>query len=489
MAKLFLFAVGGTGSRVLKAFTMLLASGVKLNASEVIPIIVDPHKSNEDLKRTINLLNSYQRIYDHLGDNREGFFSSKITTLKELVPNADSLPENFSFNLKDVTNLRFKNYIDYANLDPANQALASVLFSEDNLETDMDIGFVGNPNIGSVVLNQFKDSKEFESFASNFEENDRIFIISSIFGGTGAAGFPIILKNIRNAEPPIPNHGSLNDAKIGAITIMPYFGVEPVKDNPIKKAEFIAKTKAALAYYQQNVSGNKSVNALYYIGDDNTRDYQNDPGENGQKNDAHFIELASALAIFDFMACDDMLLATSNAQAQQPLYKDFGIKEDGNSLNFNMISDETQKLIMKPLCKYMMFVQFLENYLDQTIGGGQPFAERVNPKIDSAFLSSPFYNNFLKDFNRYFLEWIDEMAQNKRAFRPFDLKADKLSGIIDGIQPKKRFFSSGGFHYKTFISKLNAYERKQEHQTAAKKFIAVFNGATDALLEKYYAQF
>ena len=62
----------------------------------------------------------------------------------------------------------------------------------------MDIGFVGNPNIGSVVLNQFKDSDEFKGFSNIFGEGDRIFIISSIFGGTGAAGFPTILKNIRN---------------------------------------------------------------------------------------------------------------------------------------------------------------------------------------------------------------------------------------------------------------------------------------------------
>ena len=67
------------------------------------------------------------------------------------------------------------------------------------LDVEMDIGFVGNPNIGSVVLNQFKDSQEFKEFASNFNEGDRVFVISSIFGGTGAAGFPTILKNIRDA--------------------------------------------------------------------------------------------------------------------------------------------------------------------------------------------------------------------------------------------------------------------------------------------------
>ena len=54
----------------------------------------------------------------------------------------------------------------------------------------MDIGFVGNPNIGSVVLNQFKESEAFKQFAANFSPDDRIFIVSSIFGGTGRGWFP-----------------------------------------------------------------------------------------------------------------------------------------------------------------------------------------------------------------------------------------------------------------------------------------------------------
>jgi hypothetical protein len=70
MARLFVFAIGGTGSRVLKSLTMLLASGVKPNSErefEIVPIIIDPHKSNEDLKRTERLLGNYQTISNEAG--------------------------------------------------------------------------------------------------------------------------------------------------------------------------------------------------------------------------------------------------------------------------------------------------------------------------------------------------------------------------------------------------------------------------------------
>ena len=63
MAKLFLFAIGGTGSRVVKSLAMLLASGVKIeNTDTIIPIIVDPDSANGDLTRTIDILKEYKSM-------------------------------------------------------------------------------------------------------------------------------------------------------------------------------------------------------------------------------------------------------------------------------------------------------------------------------------------------------------------------------------------------------------------------------------------
>ena len=42
MSKLYVFGIGGTGSRVLRSFTMMLAAGVKIGANEIVPIIIDP---------------------------------------------------------------------------------------------------------------------------------------------------------------------------------------------------------------------------------------------------------------------------------------------------------------------------------------------------------------------------------------------------------------------------------------------------------------
>lgn len=486
MAKLFIFGIGGTGIRVVKSLTMLLATGVDINATEVVPVMVDPHQSNKDLKRTVNLLENYQAIQNSL-QGQSGFFKTKITTLQNLVSSRDMLSSTFSFHLKDVQNEQFRDYVDYGRLDKSNKALMSLLFSEKNLETEMDIGFIGNPNIGSVVLNQFKDSEEFLHFASNFQQNDRIFIISSIFGGTGAAGFPTILKNIRNAQPPLPNHEWIRNASVGAITLLPYFGVAPNPKSKIDKATFISKSKAALSYYERSISGIDAVNALYYLGDDTTKDYPNDPGEGGQKNDAHFIELAAALSVIDYMNMDSRFLATANGKATQPVYKEFGLKEDREVLDFTMLGDRTQELLKKPLSQYMLFNLYLYQHLPKYINK-QPWTNRRQPKINQSFVSSPFYQNHLSSFNGHFGQWLHELARNKRAFAPFNTTVGKgnLFEYINNIRSRRHWSPLAKDNYVLYDEELNKAERSVGSPSAEQKFMNIFYRATERLLGKKY---
>ena len=262
--KLFLFAVGGTGSRILKPLIMLFASGVRpigedgkpIKDIEIVPIIMDPHKANDDLKRTDSLLRWYRdirnKIYGNNVNVQDGFFSVKVSTLSDIVKSSNQLTDTFIFNLSAMESKLFKDFISFNTMSTSNQALMSMLFSERQLMTNMDIGFVGSPNVGSIALNQFKDSEEFIQFANNFDKNDRIFVVSSIFGGTGAAGYPIIVKNIRNAvNSTALSHGSdLSDSIIGALTVMPYFNIAVDANSPINVSDFILKTKSALEYYK-----------------------------------------------------------------------------------------------------------------------------------------------------------------------------------------------------------------------------------------------
>lgn len=217
--KLYIFGIGGTGSRVIKSLVMLAASGVKIDASAIVPIIVDPDFANADVTRTIEQIKAYVAIRSQLAFNdatKNRFFEVPI----------ENVVNDHRLALKDTKNKKFREFIEFSTMSKENRALASMLFSEANLESDMEVGFKGNPNIGSVVLNQFTDSQDFIDFADAFKPGDRIFIISSIFGGTGASGFPLLLKNLRGLDAKVSNNDAIQHAPIGAITVLPYFAVK-----------------------------------------------------------------------------------------------------------------------------------------------------------------------------------------------------------------------------------------------------------------------
>lgn len=492
MARLFIFAIGGTGARVLKSLAMLLAAGIKPSSQqefEIVPIIIDPHKSNEDLKRTERLLGNYQFITKEIGlDN--GFFSTKIVTLNNLVSSENRLSGNFTFNLQQVARTKFRDYIDFNQLDESNKALADILFSGKSinkrgeevslLDTEMDIGFVGNPNIGSVVLNQFKDSEEFGEFASNFNKDDRVFIVSSIFGGTGAAGFPTILKNIRDAvnNKKINSKGFLQDAKIGALTVLPYFNLEKDENSPIQKSDFIAKTKSALYYYKDNVTGNNSVNCLYYIADDYSgKPYKNDPGDNGQKNNAHFVELASALAVIDFLELSDSELGSTEGKAVNPLYREFSVKKDAMDIKFTDFEDLTERKISLRLSQFTLFKKFLDEHLPASMEK-QPWSTRP-PELNQQFFDDSFYRTYLSEFLSSFKEWLEEMSENKRGFSPFNFDL----GIESFIKDKSAKWSLlSKVNYNFYDSKLNEHSKNKSYRSAQQKLIKLFFETTQDIL-------
>ena len=472
--RLFLFLVGGTGSRVMRPLVMQLAAGIHpVNESglpvplEIVPIIVDPHKANEDLKRTDNLLRWYKQLrnalYGNNADVQRGFFSVKISTLSDILPHGSNLTDTFLFNMGAIESKKFQDFIAYNTLDTSNQALFSMLFSDYQLDTKMDIGFVGSPNIGSVALNQFKDSEEFRQFSNVFQKNDRIFVVSSIFGGTGAAGYPIIVKNIRNAgnNAMINNRGDLRDARIGALTVLPYFNVQQDENSPISRADFISKTKSALFYYHDNLTGLRQngidlpmskLNACYYVGDEvPSNPYFNDPGGNGQRNDAHVVEYVGALSILDFLSLPDDQLQTVGGNAQNPIYKEYGLANDKRTLSLKDFGLSTRTLVNRQMVKFHLAYMYITHQLKADIGRGYT---QDKPEITKGFLSTTFFNTLTANFFVAYLQWLKELKGNQRSFVPFNLDVVKLSDALTDITPKSGFFKST-VDYKTLLATLN----------------------------------
>lgn len=447
MSKIYVFGIGGTGARVIRSLTMLLASGVKLgeNIDTVIPVIIDQDRSNGDLTRTIALLKNYKSLHDQLKFGR----NSKSEFFKT---NIDDLNKSFRMQVADVADKDFQSYIKYLNLDTRNKALVSLLFSKKNLEARMDVGFKGNPNMGSVVLNNFSTEADNDlgSILESFQSGDKIFIISSIFGGTGAAGFPLLLKTLRQAQSSqLPSAALVANAPIGAITVLPYFGVQHDEDSEINMDSFMSKAKAALSYYRDNLN----TDVLYYISDKLSKNYDNHEGDSAQRNNAHFVEMVAALSIIDF--------CKNNVQHDgSKSFKEFGFNEDKPVVSIRTLADSTRALVGKPLISMFIFEKFYKEHLKNTWENAWAkdfsYADDDNEgKMDSTVMSHDFFvklTKFLKDFDN---EWLREMANNSRAFKPFNLETsgENIFNSIDGYEPKKT-----GFWGKLTSKNLDGYE-------------------------------
>lgn len=480
MAKLYVFGIGGTGSRVLKSLTMLLASGVKLQNGfdTVVPLIIDPDAANGDLNRTADILTKYQNIYKAVGENNE-MFGTKILTLKQLVDeNLPNVSDHFKFGMTN-TGQKFGDFIDYNGLDKENKALIDLLFSPENLEADMTVGFKGNPNIGSVVLNRFADSAEYKEFTNSFNPGDAIFIISSIFGGTGASGFPLLLKNLRVNNPAIVNSSEISTSTIGAITFLPYFKVSSTdkEGQAIDSSTFYSKSKAALSYYQHAIfDKEESLDAFYYLGDYSNNNMPYAEGKSEQKNNAHFLELAGALSIIDFTKDFQ-----SFGNGQNTTIKEYGIEaHEGNKLKLEHLGQWSKNQISLPLSKMVLLYKFnlkSQDILFRSKGGFNKGENGINKQ----FYNQDFYTVYFNKFMEYFNEWMKEMDNNDVSFAPYHSNQDHDT-LLDFIKGKE--VARGGvfgFNNKSTADKIITSadkiikEKKYDDESEPSRFLKVFD--------------
>lgn len=450
MAKLYIFGIGGTGARVLRSFTMMMAAGVNIEVDEIVPVIIDPDASNADLTRTVALMNNYRAIHSSLSfieKNESRFFRKGLS---QILP-------NYTLRINDTDDKTFQQFIDLPSMDKASQAMMRMLFSEKNLASSMDVGFKGNPNIGSVVLNQIIDSDDYQDFANNFESGDKIFIISSIFGGTGASGFPLLLKTLRTGTN-FPNNDLINHAEIGAITLLPYFKLKNDDESEIDSSTFISKTKSALAYYENNISKNGSIDALYFLADDMSNTYENHEGGSAQQNDAHLVEFLAATAIVDF----------SNKQHITTTNKELGLKDLTGAVTFDSFYDKQKKLLFAPLTEFMMMANCLTYKFDYY--SSNEFGANYNNFKE---LYSSTFMSELQNISVSYITWLEEMKRNKRSLDLFNLNAkDKPFEVVTGCKPKK--IASLKSNYDLITARLNAAVKKCQSKEDNDKFLEMF---------------
>lgn len=477
MAKTFIFAIGGTGSRVLRSLTMLMASGVKGMTEDICPIIIDYDLHNGDKDRAITCMKKYSEIQNlvangdgaKLEDSNNGYrpyFSTKIGQLNGITN------WSWQFNLrKEMESLKYSDYIDYDKVNlyaPISQDFVNCLYDSNinsvyaELNLNMKEGFQGNPNIGSVVFNDLKGCPEFNAFSNSFRAGDRIVVIGSIFGGTGSSGIPKIVSAIRNHSK-----ADIKKASLSVVLVLPYFAVNSSNDKEIsiKSNIFNSKTKAALNYYER--SGlNAQINSIYYVGDKVQTKVEPHLGNKEQKNNAHIVELIGAMSVAHFI--------TSAQNGNQRLKYKFNAANDiVDGIGIHELIGESNswaqnEFVTNILHNLINFVLSVHYFLDNIVCSQKRMDERqfykelklnfANKKIKSSGNASPIqdYCAALYDFicknkkenvndDDGFWPWMEEL-HNKKSHGTHCLKIFNLDkgNIVDFLsefnfrsEPKK----------------------------------------------------
>ena len=465
MKKVFVFCIGGTGIRVMKSITMLMAGGMSTNGYTVVPVILDPHLDLEEKKRLHSLIDGYEDIYKKSINNGtstlnhlDGFFNSEIKTLPEICNQTNDTQQATG------TKEKFRSYINLANLgaDDINNYFVETLFSTKNLDNPLSVGFKGNPNVGTVVLGDIIEGATwFKDFKTHCEKDDRVFIISSIFGGTGASGYPLLEKKIRFAE----NEPTVKNAVMGAVTVLPYYGLKDptTTGSDIDSANFYTKTKAALAYYDGTVKSDY----LYYIGEKSLKQvYDND--EKKQDDKANFIELVAASALFDFL---------KRERPDQQQYLTRAIESDQESLDLISLG-RGYKDIVKSVSDYMLLRNFIKILP----------SEKYFPLIKNRGFNEKFYKDApfqtLLRFTDIYYQWYIELAQNKRAFAPLHYENTKqMSGWIKGVELDAKDDS----YYLLSMIKASNQDKSKDHSNTFRHFLKFAYDAIDIYTNKIYS--
>lgn len=496
MANYFIFGIGGTGSRVIRSFTMLLGAGFSpFKATDrVFPILIDFDTKNGDTQRAKDLMAVYHSIHEAAYPHNlrveeklnELFFSTPLYEMQEVSPACRS---SFTMDFGTESSQTFEQWTA-ANHLRDHKATSDLLLSlyddssDDNtaeLKLKMNLGFKGNPNIGSIVFHSLKETEEFSDFTSLCQAGDKVIIVGSLFGGTGSSGIPELVQAIRTNNRP-----EVRDVDLSVIMVCPYFAFKSSDERAVRSSIFKSKTKAALNFYA--TSGlNDMINAIYYVGDDNPTIFEYCEGGEKQTNKIHVVDFVSALSIFHFaersLRNDDQPLGRYNntdkkvedinglSDTRYYKYRFSELSEEEiaisdeekdefqNGLNFSNFIESELARVFYPLSSFAIALRFFHDEVAQktklasqldwfvTLGLAECFH---NGNVVTGNTGDPYVNQLrqccsgLMDFYEFFRIWNEEFQRHSsHGLFLYNFDSGKpLSDFIAGIDFKE---TSAGF--------------------------------------------
>lgn len=494
MPKAFVVGIGGTGSRVIRTMISFLAAGVETNGFEIVPVLIDIDKENKDTELSLTACKDYVNYRNSLGYQNEvnksdaEFFRVKVSNLEDRYDELNAFKINISVdNNVDDNNEgsnRFRDYIGYQNSNSVtgDEKIAMLflesIFStsvEKNQELELDTirGFKGHPNIGTVVFNELESEDKFKSLMGALVsgEGNRLFLINSLFGGTGASGFPQFMKIFEMQE----QMKNLTQVKIGALCVQPYFNVSAKAadgDDSIDSQDFRTKTKSALQHYEKSPAIQR-VDKMYYISDDPTNEYKNCSGGAGQNNKVHFVEYLGATAIFDFLNTKEFKTKSCNV-----FHLEQNDGKNTKDLNINHLPANVKplfyRLIKTVAAQYIakLLINIDDKEADNVVFGATGIRRnRTKPQI---------LDSFVNTIKTTVIDPLEETKNNSRSLNicNFNFNVNALSQIYIVVKPGIDMFDSKLLN-KLIGDKIDVKIKNERTLTTDAKLIKLVSSAVN----------
>lgn len=437
MNRLVVIAIGGSGERVMESFLMELTAGMQVDATSVLPIFIDNDSDSHSLKECKNLINYYRQqgsaenrligansIYEKALGTDNSKWPSFFKTIIEDPIYLDSDGANIG-NLSEVI----------GNLDESKQNILEerdLLFTEKDLKMPLDGGFIGNPNIGSVVLNAIAlHDERYESKQEEICNGDGVVVIGSLFGGTGAAGIPLIVNKFREKGNQAPY--------IGVVSLLPYFTTSTTNkfDNSpeydVISDMFDVKTRAALMYYDDYM---QDVDVQYYVGDRTCKAvYPHHIMGDDQNNSTHPIEVMAALSVIDFSKG----LFQNKVIYKRPTWSFSDEKDSKDSLSSNL-SDAPNEDFRIAIAKFQMMKWIFteDGLLKDDISEKRPFVKNLG------FTEEMRIATHTNDFHK--IKQFPQAWGLNKLFHSWDCWSTQLTNPKNSIPSKRKasFFKTNG---------------------------------------------
>jgi len=484
------YFLGGTGARIAGVTTHMIASGYLKKGEDVEYVIVDKDYDCRSYSDAKALLSKYSKVREVLQaeQNLRNFYTpinqfdwSFSATIEEVF--------FYSGNQQDKANKATLADTLVSRTDQGNdQILLNGLYSKAEQDKPTERGFYGHPSIGALIFKSMlkhdrydeiiKNKKEYDIFYpidkciddnSGVQINIKVFIVGSIFGGTGAAVIPNLARYIKkrfddkvsiNKVEQEANNDSANnnnmkaDLAIAGILVLPYFEI-PSLVNPtaevldpdmiIKSKEFLPKTKISLEHYGSDTEllkkGGKGIfKRLYLVGampfNKTTKVYA--AGAEDQKSHFDYIDLLAASSIVHFFNNEEN---DNNGNNSMPIYL-FARNDHENKPRF-LDWNDMPKLgedTYKPFLKMLRFSSYLitvihysfvlgeknvnikrNNLMPKLLYKGSLKLDDYNTMmklVENAFKYCSAYIEFLYDIAYNGSDWVEgKMNEDARLFR------------------------------------------------------------------------